>query len=436
MTLRAPRTLFVRLLLIVTAGLLAAQLLGAWLQLSERQRAVGSTVSLGLTQRLAAVVRAIDHQPPAARAALAADLSTPRLKLGLLAAAPAVHAAAGRNHEFTADLQRLVGPANEVRVPRMPGIGDFYFDVYVRLSGGDWLRIDGGAPPETFAWPWSLVINLGLVLVAVTALVWWAARQALCPLSELADAALALGEDLGRRPLSEDGPQEVRRAAQAFNAMQTRIRAGIEERERFLAAVSHDLRTPVTRLRLRGEMLKDPDLRERTLRDLDDMQGMLNDSLDFLSGKLVEEPTRSLDIVALLESVADDASDTGQAVTLRAPPGPLRLNARPRALRRALANLIDNAVKFGSRARIDVFALGQELHVAVDDDGPGLGEHQLARAFEPFYRAENSRSRETGGVGLGLAIVRQVARSHGGEVELQNRPEGGLRALMRLPLLG
>jgi signal transduction histidine kinase len=174
----------------------------------------------------------------------------------------------------------------------------------------------------------------------------------------------------------------------------------------------------------------------KRLRDLDDMQGMLDGSLDFLSGKLVEEQAQPLDIVALLESMADDAQDTGQAVTLQVPSGPLRLNARPRALRRAVTNLIDNALKYGTRAHIEVAAHGHELHIAVDDDGPGLEPQELERVFEPFYRVENSRSRDTGGVGLGLAIVRQVARSHGGEVELLNRPEGGLRALMRLPMPG
>ncbi|MDP1900396.1 MAG: ATP-binding protein [Rubrivivax sp.] len=433
---RAPRTLFGRLLLIMTAGLLLAQVLGVWLQLSERRNTVGSTVSLELTQRVAAVYRAIDHQRPAERAELAAWLASPRLSLELLAQAPQEQAMAARLHGLVVGLKKLLGPDVEVRALRLPRIGDFSFELFIRLSAGDWLHLRGGASDEVFAWPWLLLANLSLMLTAVIVLVWWAARQAVRPLSELAAAALALGEDLGRKPLPEDGPQEVQQAAKAFNAMQTRLRAGIEERERFLAAVSHDLRTPVTRLRLRAEMLTDPLLRERTLRDLDDMQGMLDGALDFLHGKLVDEPTQPVDMVALLESMVDDAQDAGQPVTLQVPPGPLRLNARPRALKRAISNLIDNALKYGARAGVEVAARGHELQITVDDDGPGLEAQELTRVFEPFYRVESSRSRETGGVGLGLAIVRQVARSHGGEVELLNRPEGGLRALMRLPLQG
>lgn len=335
--------------------------------------------------------------------------------------------------EILDGIAALLGPGVEVRAVRMPRIGDFVFDFYIRLAAGDWLRIQGNAPTEIFAWPWHLLVNLGVMLAAVILLVWFAARSAVRPLTDLARAARDLGENLRRPPLAEDGPSEVRQAAHAFNAMQMRIRHDIEERERFLAAVSHDLKTPVTRLRLRSELLADPELRQRFLHDLDDMQDLLGGALDFLQGKAVEEAMQPVDLVAMAESLADDFIEAGGIVTLRAPEA-LRIAARPRALRRAFANLVDNALKYGARADVSLSTVNGELLIAIADAGPGLPEAELERVFEPFYRMEISRSRDTGGVGLGLAIVRQIARSHGGEVMLENRAAGGLRAVLRLPL--
>lgn len=429
-----PRTLFGRLVLVMAAGLLLAQSLGAVLHLSELRRTVGRTVSLELAQRVASVYRAVDSQTGAERERLANLLSTTRQQLTLEALAPPDRDDNAMFPEILDNLSILLGPGVEVRPVRMPRIGDFVFDLYIQLSAGDWLRVQGNAPTEIFAWPWHLLVNLGVMLGAVIVLVWFAARTMVKPLTDLARAARDLGEDLRRAPLPEDGPSEVRQAAHAFNAMQLRIRNDIEERERFLAAVSHDLKTPVTRLRLRSELLGDTELRQRFLHDLDDMQDLLGGALDFLQGKAVEEAMQPVDLVAMAESLADDFNEAGGIVTLREPES-LRVVARPRALRRAFANLIDNALKYGGRADVSLSAANGELLIAIADDGPGLSEGELERVFEPFYRIETSRNRGTGGVGLGLAIVRQIARSHGGTVSLENRVEGGLRAVLRLPLV-
>lgn len=430
-----PRTLFGRLVLLMAGGLVLAQLIGAAMHLAERQRTIGTTVGQEFAQRVAAIHRAIDSQPGDARPALAERLSTPRQHLSVVATAPAAADTATGTAEFLARLTEVLGPQTAIRAVTLPRVGAFAFDVYLELQSGGWLRVEGSAPKEIFAWPLHLFGNLALMLAVVLVLIWIVARMTVRPLTRLAAAARGLGEDLRRPPLAEDGPSEVRAAARAFNAMQQRIRQDIEERERFLAAVSHDLKTPVTRLRLRSELLADEQLRERSLRDLDEMEQMLAGALDFLRGKAADEAARPVDMVALLESLVDDQAELGHEVSLKAPAA-AQLAGRPQALRRAVGNLIENALKYGKRAMVELAPDDGGLTVVVEDDGPGLPEDELEKVFEPFYRVEASRNRETGGVGLGLAIVRQIARDHGGSICLRNRPAGGLRAELRLPRRG
>lgn len=431
-----PPTLFGRMLLLMSAGLVFAQAAGALIFLVEQQRSLGHTLSHEVAQRIEALVRTLDARPGPDQAALAASLSTPRLQLGLDDVEPSIPAPPpaawfAPGDDLAAHLQEILGPQAVIRFVALPRMGSFAFDVRVRLSSGRWLSIKGSAPEDVFASPWRLLANLALMLVAVVALVAVAARGVTRPLVELAGAARRLATDLRQPPLPERGPSETREAVHAFNAMQARIRTGIEERERFLAAVSHDLKTPVTRLRLRSEMLADAELRERYIADLDEMQHLLEGALDYLRGKAVDEPVQLVDIVALVESLVDDYVDLG-GVALDAPDA-LQCPVRPRALRRALMNLIDNALKYGRRARVTLRGRTGAIEVAVDDEGPGVAVGELERVFEPFHRLEGSRSRDTGGSGLGLAIARQIARAHGGEITLANRAEGGLRAVLTLP---
>jgi signal transduction histidine kinase len=248
----------------------------------------------------------------------------------------------------------------------------------------------------------------------------------------LADAARALGRDIRRPPLAETGPTEVRRAAAAFNLMQKRLLDFMNSRLRTLTAISHDLKTPVTRLRLRSEMLDDPQLREDFNRDLDEMDAMLGATLAYMRGEAKQEKLQSVDINALLESMVSDAHALGQDVTLSghaSAPYP----ARPRALRRALDNLVQNALRYGGSAEILVKERPRSLDIRVMDRGPGIPTPELEQVFEPFYRTEYSRNRATGGTGLGLSIARDVALSHGGTLHLVNRSEGGLEAILTLP---
>ncbi|MBI5901725.1 MAG: HAMP domain-containing protein [Rhodocyclales bacterium] len=279
--------------------------------------------------------------------------------------------------------------------------------------------------------PTRFWMHLTLTLGAVIAVALIAVRLVTRPIKGLADAAEAFGRDLDSPPMAEAGPAETRRAAEAFNRMQARIKALVEERSRALAAVSHDLRTPLTRMRLRAELVEDDALRAQIGADIDDMQAMVESTLDYLRGLRENEAVQEIDIDALLQSLVADEEALGRPVSLLAAPA-APFPGRLTALRRALANLVDNAVKYGGAARIRVADGDDALRLTVEDDGPGIPEASLVSVVEPYVRLETSRSRATGGVGLGLAIARDAARLHGGELVLANRPSGGLAATLVL----
>jgi len=310
-----------------------------------------------------------------------------------------------------------------------PGLS---FVAQVRLQDGELVTFDARQSAQTVAWPYRLLLSLGVLLVAVVAVSLVAVRWATRPLNALADAADGLGGDINRAPMEEEGPVEVVRAARAFNTMQVRLAGYIRDRTRVLAAMSHDLKTPITRLRLRAELLEDPQIRAKFKKDLDEMESMVGATLDFLRGQESGEPAQPVDVMALLESLQADMADMGGTVRIeggaKAPyPG------RPQALKRCLANLLENAVKYGKSAGVVVDDNDSRLAIRIQDEGPGLPQSELEKVFEPFYRVEGSRSRETGGTGLGLTIAKSVAEAHGGSLVLRNRAEGGLEAVLVLP---
>jgi signal transduction histidine kinase len=256
----------------------------------------------------------------------------------------------------------------------------------------------------------------------------WATR----PLKALADAADELGRNIDRAPMPETGPVEVTRAARAFNTMQQRLAGHIRERTATLAAMSHDLKTPVNRLRLRAELLDDTELKKKISQDLEEMESMIRGTLEFMRGGQSAEQARPVDVNALLESLQADAQDTGAEVAVEGM-ATAPYAGRPQALKRCLGNLLDNAVKYGGSATMIVDDAPNRLIIRVRDRGPGIPELELERVFEPFYRLEASRSRDTGGTGLGLSIARQIAQLHGGTLILRNIKEGGLEAVLTLP---
>jgi signal transduction histidine kinase len=302
----------------------------------------------------------------------------------------------------------------------------------VELRDGAWVTVETRQRPQTAGWPYRMLWSIAILLAAAVAVAFIAVRWATRPLQTLARAAEELGRNVNRAPMPETGPIEVARAARAFNTMQSQLAEFLRSRTNLLAAMSHDLKTPITRLRLRSELLEDPTLRERYSQDLAELESMVSSTLDFLRGIHDEEPPKAFDVMALLESLQADLEETGAEVTLEGHTDRPFAGQR-RALRRCLSNLLDNAIKYGGRANVIVLDDATTLTIRIEDRGPGIAAGELEKVFEPFYRIDSSRSRETGGTGLGLAIARQIARAHGGDVTLANRPGGGLEARLVLP---
>jgi signal transduction histidine kinase len=304
--------------------------------------------------------------------------------------------------------------------------------VAFQLSDGSWVNFDMAMAQGAALWSRHTVVSTLAMMLAIVVIGAWATGWVGRPLAAFAKAADRLGRDVAAPPLSGGGPREVREAVAAFNEMQSRIRRFVEDRTRLLAAISHDLRSPITRLRLRTELLTEADGRERMLADLDEMEVMVASTLDFARADAADEPTQAIDLAALLETVCDNASDLG-LLARHAWDGRLVCACRPAALKRALANLVENAARYGGEARVTSRRRGGNIEVVIDDDGPGIPETEHEAVFSPFIRLESSRNRKTGGIGLGMTVARTIVRAHGGDIRLQNRPEGGLHLTVVLP---
>lgn len=305
------------------------------------------------------------------------------------------------------------------------------FSASLQLEDGRWATVE---PPRNLLSPWQmrLLLALGISMLLLAPLVWWMARRLTRPIRAFAEAAERLGADPEASPLKPSGPREVRTAIHAFNDMQASLRDHIRQRTQTVAAIAHDLRTPLTRLRFRAEQAPDA-VRDRMASDIEEMDALIGQAMAFVRGEARPEAREALDLAALAQDCARGFAETGAAVAFEGGAA-LSVTGDTAALRRALCNLIGNAVKYGGDARVRAFAEGESAVVEIEDRGPGLPEGELEAVFEPFQRGERSRNRETGGAGLGLTVARQAARAAGGDVALRNRPEGGLAARLALPL--
>ncbi|MBN3753309.1 HAMP domain-containing protein [Paraburkholderia sp. Tr-20389] len=455
-----PDSLFGRLVTILAVGMFAGQLLTSTIWFDTHDNRTLEIPARLFASRLADTVRLLQHVPDAAaRDGIVHRLADARYRLQWIdtpqTVQPASLAQRSVSDLISGVVRRRLGEPVEVRVidaemrdearkhkgilslfdSRMP-TGDFH--VQMKLPDareGVWLDVqanEGQAGMQSE--PGSLVVDYLVRIylirfVAICLLAFVAVRFAVQPLRDLAKAADALGRNIYRPPLPVSGPLEVRSAAMSFNSMQRQLTESLAERTRFLTAVSHDLRSPLTRLRLRTEMLPDAQWRERLRGDLDDMEAMVRATLDAVQGIEVTEDRRDIDLDSMLEGLAEDARDAGHMVTVEGSAA-RPVAGFPRNLKRCLQNLLDNAIFHGGEASIHVTDDGRAVRVAIRDNGPGIpDEAMLARVFEPYFRGKAA----SGGTGLGLTIAQSIAATHGGTLTLRNRTSGGLEAELILP---
>jgi signal transduction histidine kinase len=458
-----PHSMLTWFALVLAAGIALSLVAVSAFHTFNRDEAVAALEDLRAAERIAAAARFLDHSAPPLRPVIAESISGSSL---FIAATPAsMIDAAEPPDNRTARLRDVIvarlGDDMRWRDLRVDyGIGpddgahpwwswlpslwrdegkksdDILslqdagqtFSVALQLVDGTWLNFSFASVKTLPFSSWSQLLALAGGIGAVMILGVGAMRLITRPIESLASAAEELGR--GARPgdVPEAGLNEVRQAARAFNRMQHRIRRMIEDRTQMIAAISHDLRTPITRLRLRAEFVEDPEEQQKMLADLDQMEAIIKSTLAFAREDADTEPTSPVDLIGLLQEVAE--THPPAQVATRAP---CILRARPVALRRCFNNLVANAIRYGGGAEIAIRDLPDAVEVTVDDSGPGIPEDRLQDVFRPFVRLEQSRNRDSGGAGLGLAIARSVALAHGGSIALSNRKEGGLRALVRLP---
>ncbi|GID05101.1 ATP-binding protein [Pseudomonas sp. 008] len=431
LALHWPRTLASRLSLIFLIGLILAQALSFGAQYYERYESAKNTMLGNLETDVSTSLAILDRLPANERASWLQRLErtnygyllnegspgTPMAPSDVPIAVPSIQDAIG--HEYPLTFTDIPGPKK-------------HFQAHLKLKDGSPVTIDV-RPAMVPLSPWLPAVLLGQLALLI-ACTWLAVRIAIRPLTRLAQAVETLDPNTHAVHLDEKGPTEVAYAARAFNAMQARIAAYLKERMQLLAAISHDLQTPITRMKLRAEFMDDSSEKDKLWNDLGEMEHLVREGVAYArSIHGATEESRRTDLDSFLDSLVFDYQDMGKDVQLGGKSAAV-INTRPHALRRVLVNLVDNALKFAGAAELWVETKADgSLSVKVMDRGPGIAEEQLAQVMQPFYRVENSRNRSTGGTGLGLAIAQQLALAIGGSLTLSNRVDGGLCAELKLP---
>ncbi|QJI44343.1 HAMP domain-containing protein [Pseudomonas sp. ADAK2] len=427
-------------LTIILAMLISLALNGLFIQLAGVWARPPLTET-GLLEKIAAITRVIEAAPAPMRSQLAHAVSDKgftvswhldQRELNLPTVDDPI------SHESMAILQPLFKSADRRIEAYEPSDwtehpADAHYALVVELPDASWLMFS--APSRSWgldeAPRYLIVILLVLVSTALVALI--ATRRLATPLQRFAEGARRFGTDFRAPPIEPLGPHEIRQAILAFNAMQAQLQHFIRDRTQMLAAISHDLRAPLTRMRLRGEFIEDTGQQQRLFRDVDEMQAMINSALEFFRDDARLEPATQFDLAELLQTLLDDYRDQRIDIAFC---GPLRLVyfGRPLGLKRVITNLLDNAIKYGNEPTIELIPSADQVRINILDRGPGIPESSLEQVFVPFFRMEGSRNKSTGGVGLGLSAARAIVLEHGGELSLRNRAKGGLEATVVLPV--
>lgn len=450
-----PRTLRAQIALLVLGVLFLAQALSLWFFVDERSLAVQAAIGADAAGRAANVAQLIEGAPPELHAQIVRAATSPLVRFDLANAPTVPHGDHDEGGAVEARIRALLGESysRDIRVevheieggllplpnlsPEMAemhaemmqgSLAAIEMELSIALAGGSWLNV--GTRFERPPLQWSLASNISFAVTAGLLLVvsfWFLLSRLTGPLNNLANASERLGRGAGEGDLPVVGPKEVQDLTRAFNTMQDRLTRFVSDRTQMLAALAHDLRSPLTALRVRAEMVDDEDTRASLVASSEEMQQMVDATLDFAKGVGQHEDVQSIDLHDLIAELGFEKLQVSSE-------GPLIASVKPRAMRRALTNLIENALRYGKEAIISWDTAGNEVSIYIDDEGPGIPGDQLEAVFGPYVRLETSRSQDTGGHGLGLSIARSIVLEHGGSVKLANRAEGGLRASITLPL--
>lgn len=455
---RLLRSLRVQLVLLIIIALGIAQFVSLWLFADERSLAIRAALGFEAAGRAANVARLIEEAPADLRPSIIRAANSPLVRFDL-GTKPLVqhsdHSDGGLvetrvrallNDSYSRDIRvelhqiqgailplpNLSHEMTEMHLAMMRGeLSAIEMNLSISIAGGQWLNVSTRFERPPIQWPLYSMLTFGLTAMALlVAVSWFVMTGLLGPLRRLARASerLGRGEDIDALP--ERGPQEVRELTAGFNRMQDRLTRFVADRTRVLAALGHDLRSPLTAMRVHSEMVEEDETRESLVATVEEMQSMVEATLTFAKGLSGNEPMQDVDLQSFLEALRGDmvvpfVLSDGPEVTVR---------LRPNAIRRALRNVIENAVRYGGSATLGWISAEGEIEISVIDRGPGIPTAELERVFDPFFRLEESRSMETGGHGLGLSIARSILRAQGGEISLANHPDGGLIATIRLPV--
>ena len=447
-----------QLVLLIVAALAVAQTISLWLFVDERGLAVRAALGFEAAGRAANVALLLEEAPESLQQAILRAANSPLVRFDLSDIPAVDHESHADGGAVEARVRGLLGGANdrEIRVelheveqgiPPMPHLAPEMAEMHlammrgelsaiemqlsIALADGQWLNVGTRFERPPLQWPWASIVSFGITAaIILVSACWFLLTRLTGPLLRVSRAADQLGRGEAVDPLPLIGPSEVRGLTQAFNRMQARLTRFVADRTRLLAALGHDLRSPLTAMRVRAEMVDEDETRESLVASIEEMQEMVNATLAFARGMASSEAYETVDLGAYLKQLQADmidgcTLDTANSISVR---------LRPQSVRRALRNIIENAQRYGGGADVTFRHDAEYAEIRVADNGPGIPETELEQVFEPFFRLEKSRSRETGGTGLGLSIARTIVRAHGGDVALTNRAEGGLFVTVTLPL--